>query len=300
MRGSRSPFLSPAICLTMGGVLLCLRIPEMLALPLDGETSTTAPLAGKLQASTPPYGLDSVTALFAQVAVGGGYATIFALLNTGDTDLSGRLVLTDREGNPMEVALNSPPADPGSIPPGAPAASMDILIRRGGAQFISANPPDASSGTRTGWARVESTGGKLGGAATFQLVEAGELKTIAGVLAADAVEVATIPVNNDDGQNRYTGYAIANPSAASVNIKIVVLDESGAPVETLVLPSLNPLGPGKQIARFLHEDSPRLKFKGSMVLIADAGKQISVVALVLEQGLLTAIPVIPAKAPHVN
>jgi len=300
MGENRLLFRSPAICLTVTAALLSLQIPGILALPLELETSAAAPLTRSLQNSPPSYNLDGVTALFAQVAVGGGYTTIFALLNTGDTDLNGRLVLTDTEGNPMKVALSSPPADPGDIPPGAPTDSMNILIPRGGTRFIAAEPPGALTGTRTGWARVESTGGRLGGAATFQFVEAGELKTIAGVLAADAVEVATIPVNNDDIRNRYTGYAIANPSATDINIKIVVLDESGSTVETLILPSLNPLGPGKQIARFLHQDSQRLKFKGSMVLLADTGKRVSVVALVLEQGLLTAIPVIPAKAPHVN
>jgi hypothetical protein len=36
-----------------------------------------------------------------------------------------------------------------------------------------------------------------------------------------------------------------------------------------------------------------------MVLIEQAGQQFSVVALVQNQGLFTAIPVIPAKAPNI-
>jgi hypothetical protein len=286
-----------ATCLKVILVLFCLCFPEMRALPAGGEASSAAPPA-ELSAAPPPLDLDNVTALFAQVAVGGGYSTIFALLNTGSTDLSGRLLLTDSSGNAMAVALRSPPV--GSATDAVFADSMDILIPRGGAKFIAAEPLSAGDDTRAGWARVESSGGTLGGVATFQLVEAGELKTIAGVLAADAVGAATIPVSNDGSQERFTGYAVANPSAGDINIKIVVVNENGEPLETLVLPSLNPLGPGKQIARFLHEDSPRLQFKGSMVLIADTGKRFSVVALIQDRGLFTAVPVIPEKAAHVN
>ena len=46
--------------------------------------------------------------------------------------------------------------------------------------------------------------------------------------------------------------------------------------------------------------APALFFRGSVVLIAPAGRSVAVVALVLDQGLLSATPVIPSKAPTVN
>ena len=196
----------------------------------------------------------------------------------------------------MSVTFSVPPAEP------VTASSIDITpIRPGGTKFITASPVNPGDPMITGWACVESSGGTLGGVGTFQFTEAGKLTTIAGVLAGSAISVATVPVDNDGTLNRYTGYAIANPSDQDINVKIVVVDANGVPLQTLNLPQLNSLGARQQIARFLHQDvSSLLTFQGSMVLIGQSGSQFSVVALVLDQGLITAVPVIPSKAPGIN
>src|SRR5438034_4047254 len=56
------------------------------------------------------------------------------------------------------------------------------------------------------------------------------------------------------------------------------------------------LGPGQQIARYLHEDLARLKCGGSRVLRGQAGRTFVAVALVQNQRRFTVIPVIPEKA----
>jgi hypothetical protein len=79
-----------------------------------------------------------------------------------------------------------------------------------------------------------------------------------------------------------------------------VLDENGGITDVLSPPELNPLGPLHQVAKFLHEYVPtKLRFKGSMVLVAQGGKGFAVVALIQAQSLVTVIPVIPSKAPQV-
>jgi hypothetical protein len=246
-----------------------------------------------LLVSPAPVGADAVTALFAQVAVGAGYTTVFTLLNTGGIDLGGRLILTTKDGSPMNVAFSMPPGEP------VTASSIDITpIHPGGTRFITAGPVNPDDSMTTGWARVESSGGTLGGVGTFQFTQAGRLVTIAGVLAGDAMDVATIPVDNNDALKRYTGYAIANPSDHDINVKIVVVHVDGAPLQTLSPPELNPLRARQQISKFLHQDvASLLTFQGSIVLIGQDGSQFSVVALVLDQGLITAVPVIPSKAP---
>jgi hypothetical protein len=243
-----------------------------------------------------PVAADATTALFAQVAVGGGYTTVFTLLNTGGTDLGGRLILTAKDGSPMSVKFSVSVAEP------VTASSIDITpIRPGGTKFIRADPVSPDDPTVTGWARVESSGGTLGGVGTFQFTEAGRLVTIAGVLAGNATSVATVPVDNNETLKRYTGYAIANPSDQNINVKIVVVDVDGVPLQTLSPPELNPLGARQQISKFLHQDLPSLlTFQGSMVLIGQSAGQFSVVALVLDQGIITAVPVIPSKAPGIN
>jgi hypothetical protein len=148
---------------------------------------------------------------------------------------------------------------------------------------------------------LTNAGGLLGGVATFQLASpGGALQTIAGVLSSRPVPVATIPVDDDVPQNRFTGYAVANPGSSSITIKAQMVNADGT-----LGPRLNDitLAPGEQLARFFFEDpntsGSNMVFQGSVVLIGQ-GAAFSVVALVQNQGLFTAIPVIPAKAPHIN
>jgi hypothetical protein len=243
-----------------------------------------------------PIGVNTTTALFSQVAIGGGYRTVFTLLNTGASDLTGVLKLTEGNGSPMTAAFTAPPAAP------ATGSSFEVgPIRSGGTQFITAAPVNPANATVTGWGRVESSGGTLGGVGTFEVTQGGKLTTVAGVLSGSLLNVATIPVDNSEAQNRFTGYAIANPSNSAINVKIVVVNVNGVPVQTLNLQPLNPLGPQQQVARFLFQDAQSLlTFQGSMVVIGQGGAQFSIVALVLDQNLITAVPVIPSKAPGIN
>jgi hypothetical protein len=230
--------------------------------------------------------------MFAQVAVGGGFTTTFTLLNTDVTPAIGNLVLTRYDGQLMNVVLSSPGQ------PDALASSFPVNVLPGGTQLITASAENSSDVT-VGWAQLASSGTSLGGVATFQLISNGTLSTIAGVLSANATNVATIPINDDLtlGPKSYsTGYAIANPGSEVINVKIVVLNPDGS-----VSSGLDPIAinPGCHISRFLWQDlnDASFRFKGSMILTEQSGKAFSVVALVLNQGLYTAIPVIPAKAP---
>lgn len=48
---------------------------------------------------------NTVTGLFAQVAVGGGFSTVFSLTNTGADALTGSLILTSAAGTPLTATL---------------------------------------------------------------------------------------------------------------------------------------------------------------------------------------------------
>ncbi len=243
------------------------------------------------------------TAYFPQIAVGEGYTTVFTFLNTGSSDLSGRLTLTDELGRPLNLTLTSAStfAAFSQSDDRILANYTDVLMPPGGARFITASPASPNDLIKVGWAKFESTGGAFGGVAAYQLAVSGKLQTAVGVLSSSTVEIATIPVDNDDAQERYTGYAIANPTGANVYIKVVLVNEDGTPLRTLSPARLNPVWPGYQVARFLHQDAPeQMTFRGSMVLIASPGQRFSIVALVQNKGLFTAIPVIPAKAPTIN
>jgi hypothetical protein len=177
-------------------------------------------------------------------------------------------------------------------------SSIPISVPIGGVQVLTASPANTTDPTKTGWARVESSGGQIGGVGTFQYSEtAGNLVTIAGVLSADPVTVATIPVDNDNGQSRQVGYAVANSGTSPITIKVDVVDASGNMQKTFNIT----LNPGAQLAKFLWQDDATFQtFRGSLVLIGQGSASFSVVALVQNGSLYTVIPVIPFKATGIN
>jgi hypothetical protein len=243
-----------------------------------------------------PLATVTTTNLFAQVALGGGYTTIFSFANTGATAVTGNLILTDSQGLPMQTAFSSPGT---AITFGS---SYPISIPTGGLQEVIAAAIDPiNNPTIAGWARVESSGGVLGGVATFQYAPGGALSVIVGVLSADATSVATIPVDDDHLADVNTGYAIANIGNTPINVKLVFIHPDGTTHSTLTPPGLNPLPAQGHVATFLWQDANDsfFLFRGTVVMIEQSGKPFSVVALVLNKGLLTAVPVIPSKAPGI-
>jgi len=235
---------------------------------------------------------------FPHAAAGGGFTTRFSIQNTGSLAANGTLNLVAQDGSPWITNLSV--AGSSSAP--TAGSSVSVTIPSGASRIITISAPDSAVGALSGWARLESAGGTLNGVATFQLSDVEGLKTIAGVLASQPVDSATLPVDNDGTQSRFTGFAVANPNAEDISIKLVAVDENGAIQESISPSELNPLRPGRQIARFLHQEGyfpSRLKFRGSVAMVAQGGRQFIVVALLQNRGLYTTIPVTPAKAPNV-
>ena len=256
-----------------------------------------------LGSSALSFAQTTTTALFPEVVVGGGFSTNFTLVNTGSSALAGNLVLTlqgTAHVNVSDLVLNKTSNFSGS------SITIPISgIPSGGSMFLSAASTDSAA---AGWGQVQSAGGTLGAVATFSLTSAAQLQTIAGVLSSDLVSAATIPVDDSFGQQRYTGFAVANPGSSQITIKVLEVGADGnlATAATLTPVTLNP---GQQTASFLFQDPNAIdhngtNFKGSAVLIGENGATFSVVALVQVQGttgvLYTAIPVLPSKAPNIN
>jgi hypothetical protein len=239
----------------------------------------------------------TTTNLFAQVAFGGGYTTIFSFANTGVDTTTGNLILNDDHGQPLLTAFSSP-GSTDSI-----SFTYPLSVPSGGFQEVIAQPIDPKKDpTKTGWARVESSGGSLGGVATFQYTQGGVLSVVVGVLSSPPTSVATIPMDDDHVSQQDTGYAIANPGSTPINIKVIFVHPDGTIHLTLNPPALNALAPGGHVATFLWQDAndPFFLFRGTVVMIEQSGKPFSVVALVLNHGLFTAVPVLPSAAPNIK
>ena len=223
---------------------------------------------------------------FPHVTIGGGYCTTFSLSNTGDTAISGDLILTDQQGEPLTASGTAAGA----------GSSFPVSIAPAGTMFLTVNPLDANEPVRSGWVKIVTTGGALSGVATFHLTSEGTRQAAAGVLPSQPMRYATIPVDDDYNQGRLTAYAVANPTSQSLVIKLALVDQEGRVVDDTATFTLQPK---QQIARYLYQDLARAQFKGSMVLRAQAGGSFAAVALVQHQKMFTVTPVIPAKASSV-
>jgi hypothetical protein len=228
------------------------------------------------------------TLYFPQFAVGGNFTTVLTIINTGSETDSGWLTLTDQAGNPFVVTAST-------VPP-ATTSVFQIEVPARGVKILTLTAPTPSP-VKAGWARITTTKNLLTGVATFTTTSQGVLNSAAGVLPAQLTHSAMIPVDNAENVGRATGFAVANPGNSDINISIVVLDESGFQVGNTVSPAeLNPLGPQKQVARYLHQYLPLVTtFKGSMILLS--GDSFVSVALSTSPGLgpdsvMSVIPVI--------
>ena len=249
-----------------------------------------------------PVWVDVQTSRFAHVTVAGGYSTIITIVNTGDTTADGDLILTHRSGDPFSVIMEAGlPSESGTGQRFfAEGSSFPVSIPSGGSVFMTATAIDPSGQAESGWARVEYSGGSLHGVSTFQLVENSLLQTIAGVLASQPQDAVTIPVDNDATQNRFTGFAVANFTGDDINLRLVTLDENGTITDSVSPEDLNPLGAQQQVAKFLHEYIPsKQTFRGTMVLMTEGGEQFVAAALIVNQALLTATPVIPGRVSSI-
>jgi hypothetical protein len=235
------------------------------------------------------------TALFPQVVTGDGYTTLFTLTNTGDTTLTGQLILTDKNGNPWAASLSAAGEveQRGSVI----ASYTSLMIPPGGTQFITASATPSDAGLMTGWARIDCSGGALGGVATYYYAPSGTPQAIVGVLAGLPLTAVTIPRDDDVDQERYTGFAVANPGNSAISIQVYEVAADGSTVTALSPIELDPLSQRSYF--FIEDPKAAQKLKGSAVLIGQNGARFAAVALVQNHGMFTAIPVIPGATATV-
>jgi hypothetical protein len=239
-------------------------------------------------------GVASVDAFFPQVAVGGGYSTLFTLTNTGSDTASGVLTLVDQQGNSLSV--NGTLTDSsGVVHPASFGDTFAVSVPPGGTIFLSTSLT-ANGPVRSGWGQLTSSGGLLTAIATYENVIDSLTQSMVGVLQTQPLQYATIPVDNDRSQSKQLAYAVANPGSQTISMKVALVDQSGTVVDDTVTITL---GPGQQIAQYLWQKFSRSDFKGSLVLRGQAGASFIALALLDKQGLLTAVPLIPGKAPNV-
>jgi hypothetical protein len=234
----------------------------------------------------------SASSFFPQVAVGGGYSTIFTITNTGAGAASGTVTLTDQQANPFSV--NGALTDSfGITQPATAGSSFPFAVPSGGTIFLSVT---TGSAAKAGWANISSTGGTLTAVATYDDTVGSVVQSIVGVPQAQPLQYMTFPVDNDTANQLDTVYGIANPGTQPISVKLALVGQDGTVIDAIT----KNLNPGTQIATYLKQDfSGRTNFKGSLVLMGQNGATFVAVALQYKQNFLTVIPLISGKAPGV-
>ena len=93
--------------------------------------------------------------------------------------------------------------------------------------MLTAGALNSSDATKTGWAVLQSTGGSHRRGRDLQVCNGRRiLRGAAGVLASQPTDSATIPVDNDDALERFTGVALANPGDQEIRVQIQVIDRT--------------------------------------------------------------------------
>lgn len=272
-------------------------------LPGSATITVVDPASGGVASNPVTLTITSNTLYFPQVVVGGGYSTVFTVFSTAGGTILCTLTLKDQAGNDFPANITTAAIGP---PSAAPVDREELSIGPypfylygAGMKVVTVTPANPTDPAKVGWANIVYQSGIVYAVATYKYRPSGALTTSVGILSSQLAGYATIPVDNDDSQGRYTGFAIANPSSGSINVRLITLDQNGLLVDNVAPAGLNPLGPNQQISAFLHQYVPRSTFKGTMILSVQGGQQAVMTALVLEQGIYSAIPVVPDKSTSV-
>jgi trimeric autotransporter adhesin len=228
----------------------------------------------------------AASSYFPQVAVGNGYSTLFTLSNRGPAKASGILRLMDSAGNPLS-ATGTLTDSAGETASSSLGSEFALSVPAGETVFFAAAGATAESPVQVGWGQLESTAGVLTGNATYEYFSGSTLCASVDTLQSPLLQSATVAVENDGSRRKQLAYAIANPGNEDIAVTLTLVDPNGAVAGA---PATLKLGPKQQIANYLWQDLPCADFKGSLHLQGQAGAAFIAVALLDNQGFLTAIP----------
>lgn len=233
------------------------------------------------------------TTYFPQIAVGGGWHTVFAFTNPSPREAQTRLVFTDRYGNPLTVygeLTDSFRSTPNAYL--APTSIFVITVPPAQTIFLATTALSVQDELRTGWAQLESETKTLTALTTYVPEFGASTPCIVNVPQSYLLQYATVPVDLDSGQNRLIAYAIANPSEKTVDVRVELIAQDSSLIDDAVTVSV---GPGQQISRYLHEDLSFVEYKGSLVFRTQGGQSFVLVTLLQHQHSFTALPIIPGR-----
>jgi len=245
-----------------------------------GTVEFDTPAGGQISVlgvrTTPPGTVTSVPAFanvgtgggaFAHIAVANGWKTSFVLVNTGVSAAQAHLKFFDDGGNPLVLPLSSPQSG-GGVSTTAP--SVDGTINAGATLVVESTGPDENP-LQTGSAQL-TTDGNISGFAIFRY----ELTGQEAVVPLESRNASAYILAFDNTGGTATGVAISSSSQQTVNVPVVIRDDSGTQIGNGGIP----LAANGHSAFVLASQFPATAGKrGTLEFAAPGGAQISVVGI---------------------
>ena len=212
---------------------------------------------------------------FAQVADGGGFRTVFLIMNQGTVAVTVTLKFFDDNGNPLSLTVGS---DTGT----------EIVIQMTADSVQIVSTPGTGATTLSGWCNLTATG-EVGAQILFESLD-GQQQIISQAAVESIGSLTVVDIFVNEGQTTNTGFAVANLSeTGEIRVRLTFTDDTGALVGTTDLI----LAPRGHIATFVFQQIANTLGKTGRLRIETSGP-IAVVALQLTQGILgTLTPIIP-------
>ena len=180
---------------------------SVLGLRANGAALTTLPVLANV---------GTAGGLMAHVASGGGWETIFTLVNTGATQANVTLKFFDNNGSPLPLPLSFPQTE---VTATESSVSQTIAA---GATLLIVTQGQSSGSSATGSAQL-TTNGDVSGFAIFQSTAAGQEAVVP--LESGTANSYFLAFDNTNGLA--TGIALANSSAQPAAIPATLWGENG-------------------------------------------------------------------------
>jgi len=196
--------------------------------PAGGQISVlgirTTPLGSSTTLTTIPALANVGTngGSIAHIATGNGWQTTFVIVNAGTVAAQAHLKFFADNGTPLAIPIGAPGA-----PTTSTSSTIDQTVAAGATLILQSAAPLSDSAPTIGSAQL-TTNGNVGGFVIFRYNPNGQEAVVP--LESRNASASILAFDNTGGTA--TGVAINSVSAQSVNIPVVVRDDTGAQIAT--------------------------------------------------------------------
>ena len=235
--------------------------------------------AGSITAIPALVGSDVAGGAMAHIASANGWKTTFVLVNTGVSAATAHLQFYDNNGNPLVLPLSFPQSGDGVS---VFDSKIDTTLNAG-ATLLVESEGSPESPVQTGSAQLTSTG-NISGFGIFKFEPNGQ----EALIPLENRNASSYILAFDNTGGITTGVAVSSSSAQSVNVPVIIRDDSGVQIGSSTIP----LAANGHGAFVLGNQFPETEgIRGTLEFVTPAVGQLSVLGIrTLPSNTFTTIP----------